>query len=254
MLIDELQTYLFDGQPHPLATQMATWLASSRRFTDFVTTFHTKIRKKLRATQELESLLDLRLELETAYLLLRERSLGLVYEPLPIGQSRGPDFAVTFTTSTIFMVEVTRLRMVQDGTQDPAQTQEQALSAHTTPVRSLVEERLADMVCSKLGQLQPQHGNILLVGVDAPRFTQDTLRAAMLQLQQRAERNDATIVQGRGIRDRADFFHHFQRLSELLVRGPRLQAGEPMISWVNLQAKYPLLSKVRTVLYRSLNI
>lgn len=245
--IDELLTYLFNGQPHFLATPMETWLASSRRFTIFVTTFRAKIRKKLRTTQELESLLDLRLELETAYVLLQERSLDLVYEPLPIGQSRGPDFAVTFTTSTIFMVEVTRLRMVRDGAQEQ-------VSSALTPIRSLVEERLADMVCSKLGQLQLQHGNILLVGVEAPRFTQDTLRAAMLQLQQRAERNDATIVQARGIRDRADFFHHFQRLSELLVCGPRLQAGGPVIGWVNPQAKYPLPGKVRSALYRSLNI
>jgi hypothetical protein len=154
-----------------------------------------------------------------------------VYEPLPIGQSRGPDFAVAFTTSTVFMIEVTRLRMVQE-----------------------IRERLADMVCSKLGQLRLQHGNILLVGVEAPHLTQDTLRAAMLQLQQRAERNDATIVQGRGFRDRADFFNHFQRLSELLVCGSRLQAGEPVIGWVNPQAKYPLPAKVRNVLYRSLNM
>jgi hypothetical protein len=231
MIIDELQTYLFDGQSHPLATQMATWLASSRRFTAFVTTFRTKIRKKLRATQEPESLLDLRLELETAYLLLQERSFSLVYEPLPIGQSRGPDFAVTFTTSTVFMIEVTRLRMVQE-----------------------IRERLADMVCSKLGQLRPQRRNILLVGVEASGLTQDILNAAMLNLQQRAERNDVTVVQRYGFRDRSDFFHHYQRLSELLVRGPSLQAGEPVLGWVNLQAKYPLPSKVRTVLYRSFNI
>ena len=108
MLIDELLTYLFDGQPHLLATPMATWLASSRRFTAFVNTFHNKIRKKLRTTQEMERLLDLRLELETAYLLLQERSLSLVYEPPTGGQSRVPDFAVTYTTSTLFMVEVTR--------------------------------------------------------------------------------------------------------------------------------------------------
>lgn len=230
MLTDELLTYLFNGQSHLLATPMATWLASSRRFTAFVTTFSAKIRKKLHATQEVESLLDLRLELETAYLLLQERSLSLVYEPLPIGQLRGPDFAVTFTTSTLFMIEVTRLRMVQDA-----------------------GERLTDMVRSKLGQLRPQRRNILLVGVEAPGFTQDTLRAAMLQLQQRVERNDAAVVQRHGFRDRADFFRHYQRLSELLVRGPHLQAGEPVIGWVNPQAKYPLPSKVRTVLYRSLN-
>jgi hypothetical protein len=230
MLIDELLIYLFDGQPHPLAAPMAAWLAASRRFTAFVNTFHTKIRKKLRSTQELESVLDLRLELETAYLLLQERSLNVVYEPLPIGQLRGPDFAVTFTTSTLFMIEVTRLRIIQD-----------------------VEESLADMVCSKLGQLPPQRTNILLVGVEAPGFTQDILRAAMLHLQQRAERNDTAIVQRYRLRDRTDFFHHYQRLSELLVRGPDQQAGETVICWVNPQAKHPLPGRVRTALYRSLN-
>ena len=251
MLIDELLTYLFNGQSHLLTTPMATWLASSRRFTAFVTTFRTKIRKKLRATQEIESLLDLQLELETAYLLLQERSLSLVYEPQLGGQLRSPDFAVTFTTSVLFMVEVTRLRMGQDSTRDLAQAQGQAPPPPAAPIRSLVGERLADMVCSKLGQLLPQRRNILLVGVETPCLTQDTLRAAMLHLQQRAERNDATVVQGPGFRDRADFFHHYQRLSELLVRGPHLQAGEPVIGWVNPQAKYPLPSKVRTALYRS---
>lgn len=233
MLIDELLTYLFDGQPHLLAVLLAGWLASSRRFTAFVTDFRTKIRKKIRATQELESLLDLRLELETAYLLLRERPFSLVYEPQRSGQTRGPDFAVTFTTSTLFTVEVTRLRLVQDSP------------------RSLAVERLAEMVCSKLGQLPPQRSNVLLVGVEGLRLTQDTLRAAMLHLQQRAERNDAAYLQRHRFRDRADFFNHYQRLSELLVREPDLQAGEPVIGWINPQAKCPLPGKVRTALYRS---
>ena len=226
--MDELLTYLFDGQPHLLATPMATWLASSRRFTAFVTTFSTKIRKKLRATQGPESLLDLGLELETAYLLLQEPALSVVYEPLPIRQVRGPDFAVTFTTSTLFMLEVTRLRMIQD-----------------------IEERLADLVCSKLAQLRPQRSNVLLVGLETQSITPDGLHATMLQLQQRAERADASFMQRYGFRDRADFFQHYQRLSELLVRGSQLQAGEPVIGWVNPQAKHPLPSKVRTALYRS---
>ena len=66
MLIDDLLTYLFDGQPHLLFQPMAIWLASSRRFTTFVTTFQDKIRKKLRKTQDQESLQDIQLELETA--------------------------------------------------------------------------------------------------------------------------------------------------------------------------------------------
>jgi hypothetical protein len=41
----------------------------------------------------------------------------------------------------------------------------------------LIDERLADTVCTKLGQLLPQRSNILLVGVDALRLTADDLRA-----------------------------------------------------------------------------
>lgn len=254
MLADELLAYLFDGQPHLLAAAMAAWLASSRRFAAFVTTNRTKIRKKLRATQEIESLLDLRLELETAYLLLQERSFSLEYEPQRGGQSRGPDFAVTFTTSTLFMVEVTRLQTVQDSPRGLARAQGLVSIPHAAPRRSLMEERLADLVCSKLSQLPPQRGNILLVGVEAPRLSQDTVRAAMLHLQQRAERNDPAVVQRHRFRDRADFFRHYQRLSELLVRGPELRADESVIGWVNPQAKYPLPGKVRTALYRSHSI
>src|SRR5512142_2221918 len=135
MLSDELLAYLFDNLPHLLAAPMGTWLASSRRFAAFVDAFRTKIRKKLRSTQEKESLLDLRLELETAYLLLQERSLSLIYEPLPTGQVRGPDFAVSFTTSMTFMVEVTRLRRL------PNEAGGSAL---------LAAERLADSACVKL--------------------------------------------------------------------------------------------------------
>jgi len=73
----------------------------------------------------------------------------------------------------------------------------------------------------------------------------------MLQLQQRAERTDASFVQRYGLRDRADFFQHFGRLSELLVRGSDLKSVEPLVGWINPQAKQPLPGKVRTALYRS---
>ena len=69
MPTDELLTYLFDGKPHLLATPMATWLADSRRFADFVTAFRDKIRKKVRTTQGEENLLDLRFELANVWLM-----------------------------------------------------------------------------------------------------------------------------------------------------------------------------------------
>ncbi len=236
MLSDEVLDYIFDTQPHILAPSMTEWLASSRRFTGFVNTFRDKIRKKLRVTQDEESLLDLRLELETAYLLLQEPRLSLVYEPHLSEKVRGPDFAVTFTTSLAFMVEVTRLR---------AETRKQ------TPNTAQSIERLSDAICSKLGQLLPQHGNVVVVGVDALQMTQNDLQAMMLRMQQRAEHSGMTFFQRYGFRDRADFFRHYHRLSEILVRGSNLHSNKRLIPWVNAQAKYPLPSRVETVLYRS---
>jgi hypothetical protein len=252
MSTDELLTCVFDGQSHLLVQPMAMWLASSRRFVAFATTFRDKIRKKLRATQDQENLLDLRLELETAYLLLQERRLSVVYEPQQSGHSRRPDFAVTFTTSLTFMVEVTRLRADQKST--PVETQEQiqvAPASTTSLTLPLIDERLADTICSKLGQLLPQCSNVLLVGVEALPLTSGDLRATMLRIQQHAEQNDSTFLQRHRFRDRADFFHYYQRLSEILVRGPHLPAAEPLLVWVNPQAKHPLPGKVRTTLYRS---
>ncbi len=135
MPVDELLATLFDGQPHPLDSSMAMWLASSRRFTAFVSANHTKIRKKLRSADEPDNVRDLRLELETAWLLLRERSLSVAYEPQHPREGRSPDFAVTFTTSLTFMVEVTRLR--------PA--------ASALPLG----ERFHNLLCSKLGSFCP---------------------------------------------------------------------------------------------------
>ena len=233
--VAELLTYLFDGQPHLLAAQMETWLESSRRFSAFVTTFRDKIRKKLRVTQDPETLQDLRLELETAYLLLQEKTLSVAYEPEQSKQVRSPDFAVTYTTSLTFMVEVTRLR--------GAPPLENGLLSEN--------ERLADAICSKLGQFLPQRGNVLVVRIESSHMTQNDLQSTMLRIQQRAERNDSAFWQRYGFQDRADFFRHYGRLSEILVRNSELTSVESVITWVNSRAKHPLPSKVRTSLYRS---
>lgn len=229
MPTDDLLTSLFEGQPHLLYQPMARWLASSRRFTTFVTTFQDKIRKKLRARQDQESLLDLQLELETAYLLLQERSLNVVYEPEISRGIRSPDFAVSFTTSLTFMLEVTRV---------------QADSKHTRDVR------LAHTISAKLGQLLPQLSNVLLIGVEAMDLIPSDMRAAMVSLQQRVEQGDSLFLQRHGFQDRSDYFRHYQRLSVILVRGPQVEGTKSILTWNNPQAKYPLPSKVRTALCR----
>ncbi len=240
MRTDKLMTYLFDGQPHLLAESMAAWLGSSRRFTDFVTTFQDKIRKKLRVTQDAETLSDLHLELETAYLLLGERSLNVEYEPQQSAPGRSPDFAVTYTSSLTFMVEVTRIRTA---------TKDILANMKSDPRQE--GERLSDAISSKLGQLLGQRGNILILGLNALNMTESDLQSNMLRLQQRAQGNDASYWQRYGFQDRSDFFRHFQRLSEVLVRVAPFRADEPMLIWVNPRAKRPLPGRVRTALYRS---
>jgi hypothetical protein len=90
--------------------------------------------------------------------------------------------------------------------------------------------------------------------VETLSLTPEMLRTTMLRLQQRVERANAGFVQRYGFLDRADFFQHYLRLSELLVRGSTLQAaGAGLLSWINPQAKYPLPGKMRTTLYRSHN-
>ncbi len=246
MLTDELHKYLFDGQPHPLALPMETWLISSRRFAAFVGDFHNKIRKKIRTTQDQETLSDLRFELETAYLLLQERPLSLVYEPQHCGQPRCPDFAVTFTTSLTFMVEVTRIRSIQTRISPQPETEPQTVSMEV-----LLADTIADTLCEKLGQLLRQHSNVFVVGTDDPVPTLSELNAAMLRVQQRVERNDLTFWGRHRFRDRADFFRHYYRLSEVLVRRSQSGPEDAALEWINPQAKHPLPSKVRTALLRS---
>ena len=231
MLHDEVFSYLLNGQPHPLAAPLAEWLASSRRFAAFANAFRDKIRKKLRAPHDEASLLDLRLELETAFLLLQERALSVEYEPLQPGGARAPDFAVSFTTSTTFMAEVTRLRAAPDPNAAPP------------------AERLADTVAGKLGQLLPQRSNVLVVGVEGAAPPVGDLRAALARLLQRVEGGDEHVLRRYHARDRAEFFGRYRRLSEVLVRG--LPGAAASFAWANPQAKYPLPAKARAALYRS---
>jgi hypothetical protein len=250
--MDELLTSLFDGQSNLLTEPMTAWLDSSRRFTAFVTLFHDKIRKKLRTTPDPESLLDLWLELETAYLLLQERSLNVVYEPQLAGKVRGPDFAVTHTSGLTFMVEVTRLRGGGDGSQAAAQEPRSGiLVPDASPELPLVSEHLSETIYSKLGQLLPKHANVLIIGVEGSHLTAGELRSLMVRIQQRAEHVDDVFWQRRRFRDRSDFFHSYQRLSEVLVRGSQLQADNALAVWVNPLAKHPLAGRVQTVFHRS---
>ncbi len=255
MLIQELLDFLFGSSTHPLQPAMADWIRDSRRFASFVEANGSKIRKKIHSRSDPGSLLDLRLELETAFRLHREPAFTLTYEPGTSGKRAGPDFGVSYTTRFEFMVEVTR---IQGGTRpesssdsDPASNSVSiAIEAEAAGGFSL-ENRIAEVVCSKLRQLRPGMANVLLVGANSAGLTADPLRLSILKAQQWAERNDPAILSRHGFETRAGFFACYQRLSELVVRDLLAAPGSIPLVWINPQGRNPMPAKVRTALYRS---
>jgi hypothetical protein len=227
MAINETLNYLFDDVPHLLSPSLNGWMSESVRFATFVETYRDKIRKKIRTARDPDSSQDLQAELETAYLLLREPRFDLAYEPYGRGGMRGPDFAVTFRTHTTFNVEVTRMRMALQEL-DPGRVEQAGY-------------RLADIVCSKLGQMPPGIMNLLVIMADSQAICELDIAQVLKQLKLRAEQKDPRLYQRHRFRNPADFFKYFQRLSGILVRsagddGP----GRCPILWLNSQAKHVL--------------
>lgn len=252
MTRDQLLRVLFDDDgAHPLAATVEAYVVASRRFTAFLTAFASKVRKKLRGARDHDSVRDLALELETAYLLLRERAFSLEYEPRRERRVRGPDFAVAFTTSSEFMVEVTRLRSA--GVQPWVAAAAPASTGASTadPVSPGTGDRLIGAVSSKLGQLLPGATNLVIVGVEAAGERPDDLGAAMRRLQQRAERDDGSVLVRHGHRSRSEFFRRYERLSGVLVREAPYAGVDAPLLWTNPRARVPLTNKVRKGLERS---
>lgn len=242
---EQLLDYLFDDNPHPhththlLAPPMSRWIGSSRRFKAFATTYRDKIRKKIRITQGTAGIQDLEAELETACWLLQDRRFTLAYEPYGSQKTRGPDFAITFK-STTFNVEVTRIRSTET---EPAATP--PLDPQHTAAR------LIDTVCDKLGQMRPGMINVLVVVTDGDFIRALDLYQAMARLKERAERQDPNLFSRHRFASTAAFFKLYLRLSAGLVRTPANQDGTThSLLWTNNQARHALPGPIRTILQR----
>jgi len=247
--IDELLRMIFGGEAHILAPSLAEWMVASPRFAAFVETYRDKIRKKVRGMRDAEGLRDLQLELETAYLLLEARQLTVAYEPYGTGKARGPDFAVTYTTSVTFNVEVTRMR-VSSRERSKEQPDDLADGAADAPFEVQHEAaRLADIVCGKLGQMLPSMINLLIVYPDDARLDQGVVMLAMAQLKERAERKDTDFLLRKGFASTQEFFKHYQRLSGILVRSSENNGtAAPPVLWANPQARHPVPPSVGALL------
>ena len=145
----DLIQYIFDGKPHPLSPTVTEWVELSPRYAGFVEIYRDKIRKKLRVTRDLESLLDILAELELPYRLLADRRIDVAYEPYASIKMRGPDFAVTFRTNLVFNIELSRIHLEESGDEATDLARKQ--------------ERILRVLLDKLGQMQAGKANLLVI-------------------------------------------------------------------------------------------
>lgn len=227
--LDDLLADIFDDRDPALYAEFAGWARDSRRFRAFAADYRAKIRAKLRNAHDDGGMLDLRAELETAALLLREERFTLEYETYAASKQRGPDFTVTFKTHTPFNVEVRRLRGAQPDEDGEART-----------------THLAAVLVDKVGQMPPGIVNLLWLIVEGERSEDDVGRAAAV-LRRAADRKEEPFFTRRGFQNAADFVNRFGRLSGVVVRGPG--GGE---LWLNPSARHKTPPDVTTAIRRLL--
>jgi hypothetical protein len=226
--LDDLLSYIFDGKTPPLYSEFEGWVRGSRRFKAFAISYRSKIRTKLKHVRDEGGMNDLRAELETAALLLREERFTLEYETYVALKQRGPDFTVTFKTHTPFNVEVRRLRSIEwdDGDTDAR------------------IGKLMAVLCDKVRQMPPGIVNLLWL-VAEREISEVDLTRAMLLLRQLAERKVEDFFTRRGFESASDFLKHHRQLSGIILR----QAGETAL-WLNSLARHKVPPDIVTAIQR----
>jgi hypothetical protein len=211
-----------------LSGELLQWMDASARFTAFVETYRDKIRKKVRVNRDLESLLDLRSELEVAARLLSDRRLEAAYEPYASAKIRGPDFAITYRANLVFNIEVARIRV------EPRDAEGLDLARK--------EERIVRILLDKLGQMQPGMANLLFINTHEAVARAVHLEQLMQALKNRVEAKDPTFYAATRYSSPAAFYKDFLRLSGILVwaSAPDVQPH----TWANKQARPGLAENV----------
>ncbi|MEZ4515504.1 MAG: hypothetical protein R3C44_01240 [Chloroflexota bacterium] len=226
--LDDLLDYIFEGQQPPFYPEFEDWVRDSRRYRAFATTYRDKIRAKLRNIRDEDSLNDLRAELETAALLLRDKQFALEYEKHAAAKQRSPDFTVTYKTHTPFNVEVRRIRSLELGDDDGV----------------AYSSKLMTVLCDKVGQTAPGIINLLWLVAD-DRMGEDDLLQAVTALRQLAERKDEEFFTRRGFKNSADFLKQYRQLSGIVIP----QSGEDIL-WLNPIARHAVPTGIVAALHR----
>ncbi len=223
--LDDLLDTIFDGKKPALYPDFEGWVRDSRRFRAFATSYSGKIRAKLKNARDDGGMQDLRAELETAVLLLREERFTLEYETYAASKQRGPDFTVTFKTHTPFNVEVRRIRSteLEDGDSTG---------------------KLMAVLCDKVGQMPPSMINLLWLAAERDLSEADLTRAGAT-LRQLAERKTEDFFTRRGFTSAADFLKHYGQLSGIVIRQP----GE-FVLWLNSLARHKVPPEIVTAVRR----
>lgn len=226
--LDDLLDSIFDGTQPAFYPEFVEWVRESRRYRAFAADYRTKIRAKLKNAQGESGVKDLRAELETASLLLRESRFALEYEKYAALKQRGPDFTVTFKTHTPFNVEVRRIRSVE-------------LNAEDAEARA---NKLIAVLCDKAGQMPPNIVNLLWLVADRAISEADVDHAAAT-LRQLAESKTETFFTRRGFESAAGFLKQYRHLSGIVLRQP-----DATVFWPNPLARHKTPPEIVTAVQR----
>lgn len=226
--LDDLLDYIFDSKKPALYPEFEGWVRGSRRFKAFAISYRAKIRTKLKNARDEGGMKDLRAELETVALLLREERFTLEYEKYAASKQRGPDFTVTFKTHTPFNVEVRRIHSVE-------------LDDGDTEARI---GKLMAVLCDKVGQMPPSIVNLLWL-IAEREISETDLTRAVMTLRQLAERKAEDFFTRRGFESAANFLKHYRQLSGIVLR----QSGENVL-WRNSLARHKAPPEIVTAIQR----
>ena len=198
--VDELLQEIFAGKHPNLQQELAGWVRESRRYKAFATQYHDKIRAKLRHAQGDAGIQDVRAELATAALLLRDEHLALQYEAYAAAKQRGPDFTVTFKGHTPFNVEVRHVRSTEWNNDEAAR-----------------QAKVIAILCDKVGQMPPSIVNLLWLAVEHAISEADIAQATATLLQKAASKDEAFFTRQR-FDSAADFLRQYRHLSGVVLR------------------------------------
>lgn len=225
---DDMLNTIFRDQKPAFYAEFESWVRGSRRFKAFVIDYQTKIRAKLRNAGDDNGLLDLRAELETAALLLREKRFTLEYEKYASLKKRGPDFTVTFKTHTPFNIEVRRIRSFE-------------LDDGDTEARI---NKLMAVLCDKVGQMPPSIVNLLWL-ITEQELSESDLTRATAALRQLAERKVEVFFRRRGFDSATAFLKQYHQLGGIVLR----QSNQNVV-WLNSLARHKIPPEIVTAIQR----